>query len=75
MRYPDAKTVERIRKEYPPGTTVELIHMDDPYTTIPSGTRGTVRDVDDTGTIFVSWENGSGLGVVYGVDSCRKVKE
>ena len=34
---------------------------------------GTVRSVDDTGTVFVSWDNGSGLGVVYGVDRIRKL--
>ena len=34
---------------------------------------GTVRSVDDTGTVFASWDNGSGLGVVYGVDRIRKL--
>ena len=34
---------------------------------------GTVRSVDDTGTVFVRWDNGSGLGVVYGVDRIRKL--
>lgn len=27
------KTVENLRKEYPTGARVELIHMDDPYNT------------------------------------------
>jgi hypothetical protein len=42
--------------------------MDDPYTTLQPGDRGKVSHVDDTGTIFVAWDSGSGLGVVYGVD-------
>ena len=75
MFFPDRKIVERIKKEYPSGTRVELISMNDPYRDIPSGTRGTVAGVDDTGTIHVHWDNGVCLGVVYGEDSCRKIKE
>jgi len=29
--------------------------------------------VDDTGTVFVKWDSGSSLGVVYGEDSIRKL--
>jgi hypothetical protein len=39
----------------------------------PVGTRGTVIGVDDTGSIMVNWDNGSGLNIIYGVDRCRKV--
>ena len=39
----------------------------------PLGTRGTVIGVDDTGSIMVKWDNGSGLNVIYGIDHCRKV--
>ena len=75
MNLPRREIVDRINAEYPEGTRVELVSMNDPYTKIPEGTKGTVRSVDDTGTIFVNWDNGSGLGIVYGEDSCRKVKE
>ena len=34
---------------------------------------GTVRGVDDTGSIMVKWDNGSGLSVVYGEDKCRSL--
>ena len=68
--------MEQLRKEYPIGTRVELIHMDDPYNKkLVPGCKGTVRWVDDWGTIHVNWDCGSGLGVVYGEDSCRKVVE
>lgn len=30
MRFPSKETVERIREEYPVGTRVELVQMDDP---------------------------------------------
>ena len=68
--------LEQLRKEYPIGTRVELIHMDDPYNKkLVPGCKGTVRWVDDWGTIHVNWECGSGLGVVYDEDACRKVVE
>ena len=72
-RFPDRETVERVRKMYPKGTRVELIHMDDPYSRLKPGDKGTVRSVDDTATVFVDWDCGSGLGVVYGVDRARKL--
>lgn len=52
MRFPSKETVERIRKEYPVGTRVELVQMDDPQAP-PVGTKGTVRGVDDIGSIMV----------------------
>ena len=39
----------------------------------PVGTLGTVIGVDDTGSIMVDWDTGSGLNVVYGEDVVRKV--
>ena len=39
----------------------------------PIGTYGTVTGIDDTGSILVDWDNGSGLNVLYGIDRVRKV--
>lgn len=72
MRFPSKETVERIREEYPVGTRVELVQMDDPQAP-PVGTKGTVRGVDDIGGIMVTWDNGCGLSVAYGEDICRKL--
>lgn len=72
MRFPNKETVERVRKAYPVGCRVELVQMEDMQAP-PIGTKGTVRGVDDTASIMVRWDNGSGLNVVYGVDSCRKL--
>ena len=72
MRLPDSETVKQLRSEYPAGTRVRLLGMEDEYAPV-IGTLGTVRHVDDCGTIFVRWDNGSGLGVIYGVDSVEKV--
>ena len=73
MRFPSKETVERIRKEYPVGSHVELVRMDDPQAP-PIGTKGTVRGVvDDIGSIMVAWDNGCGLSVAYDEDFCRKL--
>lgn len=72
MRFPSKETVERIRNEYPVGSRVELVRMDD-LQAPPIGTKGTVRGVDDIGSIMVAWDNGSGLSVAYGEDICRKL--
>lgn len=73
MRFPSKETVERMKKAYPDGTRVELVTMDD-IQAPPIGTKGTVRGVDDTGSIMVSWDNGSSLNVIYGEDVVRKVE-
>ena len=68
--------LKQLREEYPVGTRVELVYMNDPYNTkLVPGCKGTVRIVDDVGTIHVSWDCGSGLGIVFGEDACRKVVE
>lgn len=46
------------------GKRVELEYTDDPYTKLVAGQRGTVDFIDDMGTIFVRWENGSRLGLI-----------
>ena len=69
--FPRKEVVERLRQQYPQGTRVELISMDDPHTRLKRGDRGTVTIVDDIGTIFVAWDCGSSLGVAYGIDNVR----
>lgn len=61
---------EELRKQYPVGSRVELIKMEDVQAP-PIGTKGTVLGVDDIGSIMVSWDNGSSLNVVYSVDKVR----
>lgn len=74
MRFPNRERVEQIRKAYPKGVRVELIYMDDKFAP-PTHTKGTVLGVDDAGSIMVSWDNGSRLSLVYGVDVCLKISE
>ena len=72
MRFPSREIVERVRRDYPVGTRVELIQMEDVQAP-PVGTLGTVLGVDDTGSLLMRWDNGSGLNVVYGEDLVRKL--
>ena len=74
MMFPSRGTVERIRVQYPAGSRVELLRMDDPQAP-PIGTRGTVTGVDDIGSIMVRWDNGCGLSVAYGEDACRRIDD
>ena len=69
------KMAESTKKLYPPGTRIELLSMSDSYAPVPSGTRGTVKFVDSTGTLFPEWDNGRSLGVVPGEDSFRKLTQ
>ena len=74
MRFPSKETVECIRKEYPVGTRVELVKMDDAQAP-PIGTKGTVKGVDDIGSLLIDWDNGCGLNAVCGEDIVRKIDD
>lgn len=62
--------IESLKKEFPVGSRVELIKMDDKQAP-PIGTKGTVLGVDDIGSIMFAWDNGSSLNVIYGEDECK----
>ena len=71
MRMISKEALQTLRERFPKGTRVELLQMDDPQAP-PIGTKGTVRGVDDIGSIMVAWDNGCGLSVAYGEDICRR---
>lgn len=73
MQFPSREQVERIRKQYPAGTKVRLVSMDDVQAP-PVGTIGEVLAVDDAGDLIMSWSNGSGLNVVLGQDVVEKIE-
>ena len=76
MKTPTPEQLKVLREQYSKGCRVKLNHMDDPYRfDLKEGAMGTVRYVDDIGTIHVSWDCGSSLGVVFGADSCTRVDE
>jgi len=57
------------------GKRIELISTTDPYTNMEGGEKGTVDFIDDMGTIFVSWDCGSNLGLVPGEDRYKFFKK
>ncbi|KAF5037967.1 hypothetical protein DSECCO2_559180 [anaerobic digester metagenome] len=73
--FPSQKQVKKIKEQYPKGTRIELISMNDPYSSIESGTKGTVERVDDIGTLNMKWDNGRTLGVVPGEDSFKVISK
>ncbi len=69
---PEEKAIESLKRNYPPGTRVELVRMNDPCAPAV-GCRGTVSHVDDMGTIHVVWDDGSTLGAVWDEDVVYKI--
>ena len=70
MRAMTPEILASLREQFPQGARVELLRMDDPQAP-PIGTKGTVRGVDDSGSVMVAWDTGSSLHVLFGVDECR----
>ena len=66
------KALEKLRTQYPKGTRVKLIKMDD-YQAAAKVTQGIVLGVDAAGSIMVSWDTGSSLSVIYGEDIVEKL--
>ena len=72
---PTRAQVERIRKQYPKGTKVRLNSMPEDPRPIPAGTVGSVQFVDDIGSVFTNWTNGSGRAFIPGTDSVSIITE
>lgn len=73
--FPRKELVDSIKARYPKGTRVELVSLNDPYSLMGPGERGTVAFVDDLGTVFCDWDCGSNLGVVLGEDIIKIFEE
>ena len=75
MPFPSRGQVEFTRSCYPAGTRIVLNSMNDPYSQVDSGIRGTVRYVADAGQVGVYWDNGRSLSLIPGEDSFRKLTQ
>lgn len=73
--FPSRKEVERIKKQYPVGTRIELISMEDPHAPIECGMQGTVVCIDSIGSLHMKWDNGRTLGIVPGEDSFKVISK
>ncbi len=71
----DHNFVQRMKDTYPPGTRIELDFMGEDPRPIAPGTRGTVRIVDDIGTVHCDFDNGRRLGLVPNEDTFHRVED
>ena len=71
----DQALVKRMKDTYQPGTRIMLDCMGDDPRPIPPGTKGTVRIVDDMGTVHCDFDNGRYLGLVPGEDFFHAITE
>lgn len=69
------RMAERYKESYPPGTRIMLLQMGDDPRSVEPNTRGTVKLVDDMGTLHCDFDNGRQLGVIPGEDSFRRLTE
>ena len=65
----DKNLVQHMKETYPAGTRIVLDFMGDDPRPIEPSTKGTVRIVDDMGTVHCDFDNGRRLGLVPGEDS------
>ena len=65
--------IRHLRERYPEGTRVELESLYDPSRLKP-GDRGTVKAVDSYGVIYVNWDCGISLGLIYEDDVFRIIE-
>ncbi len=68
----DAEEIRRIKETYTPGMRIRLLKMNDSQAP-PIGTEGTIREVDDMGSLLVIWDTGSNLGIVLAEDEIEIV--
>lgn len=74
MYYNDS-FAKSMKGRYPVGTRIELDYMGDDPRPIAPGTKGTVRVVDDMGTVHCVFDNGRRMGLIPGEDSFHIIRE
>lgn len=67
--------VKRMKETYKPGTRIQLDFMGDDPRPIPPGSKGTVKVVDDIGTVHCNFDNGRYLGLIPGEDAFHTITE
>jgi hypothetical protein len=73
MRIPSNDELLALREEFPQGTRVELISMEDSFTELKAGDRATIRGCDSYGDLMCNWDNGSSLKLIPSADRFRKL--
>ena len=67
--FADRDLVQRMKNQYTAGTRIVLDFMGDDPHPIDPGTKGTMRIVDDMGTVHCDFDNGRRMGLIPGEDS------
>lgn len=62
--------IENLKTQFPKGTVIEIVNMDDPHAPLP-GTRVTVEHVDDIGQI---WTSELGIAINPEVDMFKVIQ-
>ena len=66
-----------MRKNLTKGDRVEIVNMNDTWTTLRKGDKGTVFKVEespDETLIWVNWDNGEKLALLEGIDRYKVCK-
>ena len=58
------------------GDRVELLEMEDSFTNLQKGDKGTVIEIEeDQELIWVKWDNGEKLALLMGIDKYKVIKK
>lgn len=61
------------RELYPEGCCVVYIGSDKNHMFLKPGIKGFVRCVDDEANVYVDWENGERVALIYGMDHWKRI--
>jgi hypothetical protein len=58
------------------GDRVKIVEMDDGLTSLETGSKGTVKNIDvDQDLIWVDWDNGEKIALIKGIDKYKVIKK
>ena len=64
------------KKQIKIGDRIELIEINDTWTKLEKGSKGTINKIDETqDLIWVNWDNGEKLALLDGVDIFKIIKK
>ncbi len=64
------------KKQIKIGDRIELIEMNDTWSKLTKGSKGTISKIDESQElIWVDWDNGEKIALLDGVDEYRIVKK
>ena len=66
--------VAQLKRQIPSGIRIELVNVNDIYTLLQPGDKGTVDHVDDIGQIHILWDKGSRFALIPGEDSFKIIQ-